>query len=89
VPALAETYPGFAATTWLGLFAPAGTPSAVVSRLHGAVNRILQLADTRERFAAAGGVEPLPTSLEQFRAMLQADDAKYSKLIREINLRVE
>ena len=82
VPTLAESgVPGYEMHPWFGLFAPAGTPAAVVGKLNAEVARILALADVRERLFAIGA-EPMSASPEQFSAMVRADVDKWGKLVR-------
>ncbi|HZH45089.1 MAG TPA: tripartite tricarboxylate transporter substrate binding protein [Roseococcus sp.] len=72
LPTVAETLPGYEASIWLGLMAPAATPRPIVERLNAEVNRLLERPDTRERQAAAGA-QPLPMSIEAFDAFLRRD----------------
>ena len=81
VPAISEVLPGYESSAWFGLFAPAGTPAAVVGKLNAEVARILALADVRERLFAIGA-EPMSASPEQFSAMVRADVDKWGKLVR-------
>jgi tripartite-type tricarboxylate transporter receptor subunit TctC len=89
VPAIAETYPDFEMTQWYGLFAPPGTPEAVLGRLRAEVNRILAQPDLRERLLGAGGIEPWITTPAEFAQAIRADHAKYAKLAREIGARID
>jgi len=89
VPAIAEFYPDFTMTQWYGLFAPAGTPEPVLSRLRVEVNKALALPDIRERLRNAGGVEPWITSPEEFAAELRGEYAKYAKLVREVGAKID
>ena len=82
VPTLAESgVPGYEMNPWFGLFAPAGTPAAVVGKLNAEVARVLALPDVRERLFAIGA-EPMSASPEQFSAMVRADVDKWGKLVR-------
>src|SRR4029450_10603564 len=65
LPTIGEIYPGYEVTIWLGLFAPAGTPDAVLVRLRTAVNRALGAADVKEKLNAAGGGEAVVTRPDQ------------------------
>jgi tripartite-type tricarboxylate transporter receptor subunit TctC len=89
VPTIAETYPGFDNTIWIGLFAPAGVPEAVVSRLRQEVEKALRSPDLIESFYKAGGLEPMITTLEEMQGQIQRDQVKYSKIIRDLNLKVD
>jgi tripartite-type tricarboxylate transporter receptor subunit TctC len=89
LPTLAEAgVPGYDANAWFGLFAPAGTPQAVVSRINSEVVRILKLPDTRERFLALGA-EPLGSTAEQFGAFFKSEVAKWAKVVQASGARVE
>jgi tripartite-type tricarboxylate transporter receptor subunit TctC len=89
LPAIAEFYPGFEMTIWLGLFAPGATPDAVVARLRAETGKVLALPEVRERFAAAGGLQPLATSPAEFAALIRADDAKYRELVKLTGAKLE
>src|ERR1700748_1872467 len=54
MPALAEAMPGFESTIWYGLLAPAGTPAAIVNKIHGAAENFLNMPETRKRLADVG-----------------------------------
>jgi tripartite-type tricarboxylate transporter receptor subunit TctC len=81
LPAVAETLPGYEASIWLGLMAPAGTPRPILERLNTEVNRILNRPETRDRQAAAGA-QPLPMSVEEFDAFLKRDIERQREWIR-------
>lgn len=72
----------FDADTVFGLYAPAGTPAAVVNRLNAEVNRILATTALRERIAAIGGV-PTPMTPEQFSAKIGQDSKRFGAIVRE------
>jgi len=87
VPTIAESgFPGFEASVWYGLVGPAGMPAAIVSRLHGEVQKALASPELRERLAGAGG-EVLPGPVARFTALLTSERARYDKLIREAHIR--
>jgi tripartite-type tricarboxylate transporter receptor subunit TctC len=79
-------FPGFEASVWYGVVAPAATPKAVVQRLHAEVQKALQTAEVRERMAAVGGVV-LPGSSEQFAALIRSDRLRYAKVVRDANIK--
>jgi tripartite-type tricarboxylate transporter receptor subunit TctC len=72
LPTVAETLPGYEASIWLGLMAPAGLPGPVAERLNAEVNRILGAAATRESMGRAGA-QPMPMSIAEFDAFLRRD----------------
>ena len=88
-PTLAEAgVNGFEAGTFFGLFAPAATPRPLLARLNEEVNRVLLLPDVRERLAAAGA-EPGGGSPEQLGQAVATEVAKWTRLVRERNLRFD
>jgi len=89
VPTIGETYPGFENTIWIGLFAPTGTPPAVVQKLREEVAKALNAPDLIDSFQKAGGIEPLQTSLDEMQQMIKRDQARYSKIIRDLHLKVD
>ncbi|MBB3181725.1 tripartite tricarboxylate transporter substrate binding protein [Variovorax sp. Sphag1AA] len=86
VPTVAESgYPGFEASVWYGLVAPAGLPKPVQARLYEAVQKAIESSEVRDLLATAGGV-PLPGPSEQFDKLLKSDAARYGKLIHEAHI---
>jgi tripartite-type tricarboxylate transporter receptor subunit TctC len=89
VPTVAESgVRDYQVVSWIGLFAPAGTPSAVVSRLHAEVARALASPAGRQRFASAGA-DAGTGSPQDFGAFLAAERVKWSTLIREADIKAE
>jgi tripartite-type tricarboxylate transporter receptor subunit TctC len=88
VPTVAETIPGFDASGWFALYAPAGTPAEIVSKLNAEVNRVLQLPEVKQRYAALGA-EVVGGSPEQLRDHMKQELAKWSELIRDTGMKVE
>jgi tripartite-type tricarboxylate transporter receptor subunit TctC len=89
VPSVHESgVPGYEATGWFGVLAPAGTPPAIVERLNSAIMKGLAMPDLRERLAALGG-EVAGGTPEQFGAHLRAEVAKWGKVIKAIGLKAE
>jgi len=87
VPTIAESgFPGFEASVWYGLVAPAATPRTVVTRLHAEVQKALQTAEVRERMNSVGG-EVIPGSTEMFAALIKSERVRYEKLVREANIK--
>jgi tripartite-type tricarboxylate transporter receptor subunit TctC len=86
VPTIAESgFPGFEASVWYGLVAPAATPKPIVQKLHAEVQKALQTQEVRERMTAVGG-EVVPASAEQFGALIRSERQRYEKLVREANI---
>lgn len=89
VPTLAEAgLPGYEATLWYGLFAPAGTPREIVVRLSGEVVVILALADVRESLKQQGA-EPAGNSPEEFAAFVKSEIAKWAGVVRASGARAD
>ncbi|MCC6887059.1 MAG: tripartite tricarboxylate transporter substrate binding protein [Hyphomicrobiales bacterium] len=89
LPAIAETYPGFAVTIWQGLFAPSGTPPEIVARLRDEVQAVLKLPEVAEKLANTGSGEPSLVTIEQFSAMIAQDFERYGRIIRETGIKVD
>ena len=85
VPTIGETLPGFGKTPWYGMFAPAGTPRAIVTQLNAEVMKILSAPDVKERLQAIGA-EPMSATPEQFQAMVKADLEKWARLVRSAGI---
>lgn len=88
VPTFAETMPGFEVGTWSGVYAPAGTPAAIVKKLNAEMLRALQDADFKSRLAKEG-MEPLPSSPEEFGAYLRNEVERWSKAIKAAGVKPE
>ena len=86
VPTMAEAgVPNFAATGWLGLFAPAGTPRAVVDRLYAEMAKVLLIQDIRDRMPG-WGYETVGSKPHEFDKRFKSDLALYAKVIREARI---
>ena len=85
---LASVAPGFNVDIWVGVFAPAGTPPAVIERLQKEIARSLEAPDVKARLAAIGA-EPIANSPADFAAMLRSETAKWSKIVKDANIRAE
>ncbi len=85
-PTVAELgVPGFDASVRTGLFAPAGTSRGVIVRLNADVNRVLQLPDTRERFATLG-FKPLCSTPEELDAVIAKLKAKIAQIVEQAKI---
>jgi len=88
LPAVAETLPGFEAFEWNGVFLPAGTPKEIVDRLSAALNAALKDEGVRAKLAALS-VQSKPNTPEDFARFVQDQTAKWGRIIREGNIKVE
>ena len=89
LPTLSEFYPSYHMSTWLGIFAPAGLPDAVIARLRADINRVLAMPEVKERLYAVGGLEPYVTTPQEFAALIRADYEKYGKLVKQIGAKAD
>jgi len=89
IPTLAESgVPGYEATSWNGMFAPAKTPRAIIDKIHAEVAKALQSPDVREKLVAMGS-DPVGSTPDEFRAYIKQEHARWGKVIRENNIRAE
>jgi tripartite-type tricarboxylate transporter receptor subunit TctC len=88
VPAIAETVAGFEMLPWWGLFAPAGTPRDVVTRLNTEAVRILALPDIKAAYAHLG-MTAVSNTPEQFNTYLQEEITRWAKVIKAAGIRAE
>ena len=82
IPTVAETLPGFEATTWFALFAPAGTPKPVIDRLNAETVRIFKLPDIQERLQKLG-LEPVLSTPEELTRYQATEIVKWTKVVKE------
>jgi tripartite-type tricarboxylate transporter receptor subunit TctC len=88
VPTVADSVPGFEASTWQGIGAPRNTPDEIVERLNREINAVLADPKIRERLAELGSV-PTPMSPADFKNLIAAETAKWGKVIRAANIVVK
>jgi tripartite-type tricarboxylate transporter receptor subunit TctC len=89
LPTVAEAgVPGYEATSWNGIFAPAKTPRPIIDKIHAEVVKILNTPDVREKLIAAGS-DPVGSTPEEFLAFVKSELARWGKVIRENNIRAE
>jgi tripartite-type tricarboxylate transporter receptor subunit TctC len=87
VPTIAESgLPGFEATQWFGLLAPAATPRAIIERLHQETVRAVRLQDTRDRFAVEG-LDAVGSSPEEFGTYIASELAKWGKVVKAAGIK--
>lgn len=89
LPAIEEALPGFRASVWFGLFGPGGMPREIVSKLNGAVQKIMAEPAFHKRFMAPNFFEPVTGDADVFAAKIKADAARWGKVIGQAGLRVK
>jgi tripartite-type tricarboxylate transporter receptor subunit TctC len=89
VPTLAEAgVPGYEATTWTGLVAPAGMPRAIIARLNAEVNKMVASPSFKEKIAPIGS-EPMAGTPEQFAQFIKSESAKWAEVIRKSGAKID
>jgi tripartite-type tricarboxylate transporter receptor subunit TctC len=89
VPTVSEAgVPGYEATIWLGLMAPAGTPRPILDRLSQETNKIVNAPDVKENWGKQGAV-PIGMSVDEFGKFLREDVQKWSKLVKDTGMKVD
>jgi tripartite-type tricarboxylate transporter receptor subunit TctC len=89
VPTFAEAgLPGYEIRIWYGLLAPAGTPKDVVAKLSKEIDKIMALPETLEKLDA-GGMGRYKLSPAEFDKVMRADSAKYARIIKEANVKLD
>ena len=88
-PTVAEAgVPGYEATIWLGIVAPAGTPAPIVERLNGEIRKITGSAEVKEAWGKQGAT-PLNMTIAQFTEYLNQDIAKWAKVIAQAGIKLD
>ena len=89
IPTVAESgVPGFAVSSWYGVFAPAGTPQPVIDRLAAGIARAVELPDVQAKLMELGS-DPYILTAAAFAQLIRRDQDMWQKLIRERNIKVE
>ena len=88
LPAIGEVVPGYSAVTWFAMWAPAGTPAEIVSRLNQSVARILKQPEVQARLRA-DGMEPAFFTPEEFARFIAQEIAKWSRVVKTGNIKID
>lgn len=88
LPAIAETVKGYEVVNWFGIFAPAGTPAAVVKRINAELSAALKSAELVKNLNARGA-DAVGGSADDFARVVKADYAKWAKVVKESGARVD
>jgi tripartite-type tricarboxylate transporter receptor subunit TctC len=89
VPTIAEAaVPGYEAIEWNGAMVPAGTPAAAINRLHQAIAKSVAIPEVKERVTALGA-DLAATSPDEFAAFVRKELATWSKVVKEVGIRIQ
>src|SRR5689334_1769684 len=88
VPTIAETLPGYEMFGWIGLMAPAGTPSAITERISAETRKIMSDPEIRKRFLAAG-MEPEGNTPAEFAVFLRKQNERYGSIVKQAHVRLD
>jgi tripartite-type tricarboxylate transporter receptor subunit TctC len=88
IPAIAETVKGYEVINWFGIFAPAGTPKALTTRINTVLNEALR-APELVKMLQAQGADAVGGSAEEFERVVRADYAKWGRVVKESGARVD
>src|SRR2546421_581581 len=81
--------PGYVVTTWYGVFAPAGTPTLIVNRLHAELVKAMQTPDVRTKLEGIGADGSVSRTPHEFAQLVRADTTRYAKIVKDIGLKIE
>ena len=88
IPTVAETVPGYEHEPWNGMFAPAGIPKPVLAKISAAVTRALHEPEIRKVFESEGA-SPVGSTPEEFGVVLKPEIAKWTKVAKAANIKLE
>ena len=90
IPTAAEAgLPGYQLITWYGVFAPPGLPAVVTNRLHGDLLKAMQTPEVKEKLAGVGADGTVSSSPGEFAELVRSDTARYSKIVKDIGLKID
>jgi len=88
LPTISETLPGYSINQWYGILAPAGTPPAVLDRLHKEIVRALAAPKVVQQFTNLGA-KPVSNQPDEFRVFIKSEMDKWGKVIRSAKIEVK
>lgn len=89
VPSLSETFSGFEFTGWNGLFAPAGTPAAVVEAMNRELEAVLRQAEVAQRLLTLGSIPETKMNVPEFDAFMRAERSRWAGIVKAIGIQPE
>jgi len=87
IPPVSDTLPGFEAFEWNGVFVPTGTSAAIIQKLNAGLNGMLKQPDVTDRLDKLN-VEYRPNTPDEFRAFVAAEMERWSRVVKEANIKV-
>ena len=88
IPTVAESLPGYDATTWGGILAPAGTPKEIVAKLNASINAALKMEDVRAKLEGAG-IEIQGGTPEHFSGVIKAEVEKWGRIVKAAGIKAD
>jgi tripartite-type tricarboxylate transporter receptor subunit TctC len=88
IPSVAETVPGFEASTWWGVLGPAGLPPDVLDRLNAAIVKIMAIRDVRERMETLGA-DPATSTPKEYQALIEKELVQYGQIVKRSGMKLE
>jgi tripartite-type tricarboxylate transporter receptor subunit TctC len=89
VPTLAESFPGFEYTGWNGIFAPAGTPAEVVSRVNRDLESVLKQPEVVQKMVTLGSIAVQRMSVAEFDAFMRGERERWASVVKAIGVQAE
>jgi tripartite-type tricarboxylate transporter receptor subunit TctC len=89
IPAIAETLPGYVATSWYGVAAPAGTPSVIIEKLDGALAKVLEQPDIQQRWHTEFGLDIPNVGRADFDSFLALDRRRWEPAVRASGVKLD
>jgi tripartite-type tricarboxylate transporter receptor subunit TctC len=90
VPTMREQgFPELEVETWYGVFAPAGTPKAIVNRLHADIVKAMQTPEVKAKLEGIGADGSVSRSPQEYAALVKADAERYARVIKDIGLKID
>ena len=89
LPTIAETLPGYSSVTWFGVYGPAGMNPALVSKINAAFNKAIQNPEVATALAKLGAEPAKPGTPAQFHSMVKADSARWAKVIKDNDIKLD
>jgi tripartite-type tricarboxylate transporter receptor subunit TctC len=81
IPTIGETVKGYELTSWMGTFAPAGTPKAIVDKLNGEIKKAVEAPDVAANLNSQS-LDPMYLTADEFAKQLKLDDEKYGRIVK-------